>query len=120
MKRELKESVSRILLIVFGLIFLISLTFMSMPGNWVVLWGCFGFMPTLSLIFGIDKHRKYAIIELVILLVFIMGDHIAGQKLNERRLSSCHREMTELKGKLEKYEGQNINMLMPDSPDDLN
>jgi hypothetical protein len=109
MKSELKESISWIILIVFSAIFLISLTFMSMPGNWVVLWACFGFMPILSLILGIDKHRKYACVGLAIVLVFIIQDHIAGQKMNKTRRSLYHMKMAELEKKLEKYEAQNIN-----------
>ena len=109
MKRELKESISRIILIVFSAMFLISLTFMSMPGNWVVLWACFGFMPIISLILGIDKHRKYACVGLAIVFVFIIQDHIAGQKMNQTRRSVYHMEIEELEKKLEKYEAQEVN-----------
>ena len=90
-----------------------------MAGNWVVLWACFGFMPILSLILGVDKHRKYACVGLVIILVFIMGDHIAGQKLNQTRCSLYHIKMAELEKKLEKYEGQKGNMLTPGARGDL-
>ena len=92
-----------------------------MPGNWVVLWACFGFMPILSLVLGIDKHRKYACVGLAIVLVFIIQDHIAGQKLNQRRLSSYCKEMEELENKLDKYEAQNSDTLTPPgAPGDLN
>ena len=67
-----------------------------------------------NLVLGVDKHRKYAIIELVFVLVFVMGDHIAGQKLNERRLSSCYKKMEEIENKLDQYENsEDKNLIQP-------
>ncbi|MHC5172961.1 MAG: hypothetical protein ACYSPJ_04280 [Planctomycetota bacterium] len=108
MKSELEESISRILLIIFVVMMLISSTFLVPAGGLVVLYACWGFLLIIALFLGVEKHRKYVCIGLVIVLVLIMVDHIAGQKLNQTRRSLYHIKMAELEKKLEKYEAQEI------------
>ncbi len=62
MKNETKESISRISLIVFCIIFPITLTFSRS------IWAFFGFLPVLTFILGVEKHRKIACVALIVFL----------------------------------------------------
>ena len=106
MKSGIKESMSRILLIVFTVMLLISLTFLCAAGGRVILWGCFGFLPMLVLMLGVEKHRKYACAGFVVILLLMMADHIAGQKRNDIQMGSCFKKVGELGKKLDQYESQ--------------
>ena len=108
MKNKVKESVSRVLLIVFFIIVLLSLTITAGPGIMVSIWAFFGFFPVISLLLGVEKHRKIACVGLVFIFLFIIFDHAAGQK--SRRHSDVfqnrlYREkISELERKLGEYE----------------
>jgi hypothetical protein len=104
MKNSTKESVSRILLLVFWAMHLISFTFMSIVGTMVSFYACLGFLLVLILLIGVGKHRKYVCIGMSVILLIIIGDHIGGRKLQQHRIQSYLEQIQELEKKLDKHE----------------
>ena len=111
MPDKLKESISRISLTVFFVMLLISLTFLATAGHRVSLYACLGFFPLLTLTLGVEKHRWFACVGLLVVLLLIIGDHTKGQKLNRKLREVLNRSnskrIEELESKLKEYENNN-------------
>ncbi|MCI0499908.1 MAG: hypothetical protein L0Y36_09560 [Planctomycetales bacterium] len=107
MKSETKESISRILLItIFSAMLIYPLVYMVGVGRAVVIYAFLGVLLTLVLIIGVAKHRKFIYIGLIVVLLLVMIDHIAYQKLNRDRILSYSKKIEELEKKLQQYENQ--------------
>ena len=79
MKNKVKESVSRVLLIVFFIMLLLSFFLMCRAGDWVLIYAFLGILPVISLLLGVEKHRKIACVGIIIILSLMAADHIAAQ-----------------------------------------
>ena len=76
---------SRISLVVFAILFLLSFLLLSVAGDywlWYLIMGCFAIPP---IIIGPTKYRKLGYAALAISLVLIVSDLVGGRHLRERR-----------------------------------
>ena len=72
----------------------------------IIFYALLGFLPIITLLLGILKHRIYVCMGLFLILILIMVNYNAVQKLYENRISFYFKQIEELKQKLEKYEYQ--------------
>ena len=105
MENKTKKSISRIMLMIFVAMMIISSTILVGPGGHVVFFAVLGFLLILILLIGVEKHRKYVCIGMAVILLIIIGDHIAGQKLHQYRIQSYYDQIEELETKAE-YENE--------------
>jgi len=106
MQTKIKESLSRILLIVFFAMVLISATFPAAAGTLVVLYAFMGLLPIITVLLGIPKHRIYISIGMLLILILMAVHHTASQKRYENNMTASFKEIEELKQQLAEHQNK--------------
>ncbi len=96
-----KESLSRVLLITFIVMFLISHFIATDIEHFVLIYACFGFIPIIVLFLGVEKHRKFACIEMILTLLLILVVHHTDQKLRQKQIFELRSKIIEQRNQLE-------------------
>jgi membrane protein implicated in regulation of membrane protease activity len=80
----MKEKISRISMIVYLVLLILSFVLEAIPGNWVVWFCVMAFLAVPPIVAGPKRYRIIGIVALIIAIAAAVSDYRAGKNMQER------------------------------------